>query len=53
MLVSALLSYIQQDFPMYQVQSQVEISTFYSVLFSLFLTSCYIVADFELLRLET
>jgi len=39
---------------MYQVQSRVEINTlFYSVLFWLFISFCYIVADFKLLRLET
>jgi len=38
---------------MYQVQSRVEINIFYSVLFLLFVSSCYIVADLELLSLET
>jgi hypothetical protein len=39
---------------MCQVQSQVEMNTlFYSVLFWLYISFYYIVADFKLLRLET
>jgi ABC-type enterochelin transport system permease subunit len=53
MLISPL-SYFRQRFPRYQVQNRVEINTsFYSVLFWLFLSSCYIVADFQLLGLGT
>ena len=47
-------SYFRQSFPLYQVQNRVEINTsFYSVLFWLFLSSCYIVTDFQLLGLGT
>jgi hypothetical protein len=53
MLVSPL-NYIRQNFPLYQDQNRVEINTsFYSVLFWLFLSSCYIVADCQLLGLGT
>ena len=54
MLVSPYMNYIQQGFPLCQVQSKVESNTlFYSVLVLLFLSFCCIVADFELLTLET
>jgi hypothetical protein len=53
MLVTPL-SYFRQSFPLYQVQNRVGINTsFYSVLFCFFLSSCYIVADFQLLGLGT